>query len=87
MSSKQLEGILGRATRATPPDAPKLVVAPPQPAQEREELLQARIPANIKREVARIAFERGKTVRTLLLESLRLNGVAVSEDQLKDRRK
>lgn len=85
--SKQLEGILNRATRATPMDAPKLAVVPVQAPQEPEELLQARIPRGIKRQVAQLAFERGQTVRTFLLESLSRNGVSVSLDQLKDRRK
>lgn len=85
--SKQLEGILGRATRATPVEAPKFVVAPPQSVLEREELLQARIPASIKRAVARLAFERGQTVRAFLLECLRSSGVPVMDDQLRDRRK
>lgn len=87
MSSKQLEGILGRATRATPSDGGKLGVVTTKPAIEKEELLQARIPVNIKRDVARMAFERGQTVRAFLLESLSKNGVLVNDDQLRDRRK
>jgi hypothetical protein len=86
MSSKQLEGILGRATRATPTQPPKASAASPlaqrHPIQEREELLQARIPAGVKKDVLRIAFECGQTLRALLLESLRMNGVSVSDDQL-----
>lgn len=85
--SKQLEGILGRATRATPAEPLRTVAAASQPVQEREELLQARVPASIKREVARLAFERGQTVRAFLLESLQASGVSVTDDQLKDRRK
>lgn len=85
--SKQLEGILGRATRATPAEPVRVVVAPPQTVLEREELLQARVPASIKRDVARLAFERGQTVRAFLLESLRGSGVSVTDDQLNDRRK
>lgn len=85
--SKQLEGILGRATRATPVEAAKLVVAAPQRLLDREELLQARIPSSVKRAVAKLAFERGQTVRAFLLECLRSSGVPVTDDQLRDRRK
>lgn len=85
--SKQLEGILGRATRATPVEPVRIAVASPEPVQEREELLQARVPASVKRDVARLSFERGQTVRAFLLECLKENGVPVTADQLKDRRK
>ena len=82
--SKQLGGILGRATRATPAEPVRIAVALSQSVQKREELLHARVPASVKHDVARRAFERGQTVRTFLLECLNGNGVTVTTDQLKD---
>lgn len=87
MSSKQLEGILGRATRATPVESPKLVMVTPEAPYEREKLLQARIPASIKRQVMDRAHVEGVTVRTLLLQCLAREGIAVPSDELRDRRK
>ncbi|WP_296202086.1 hypothetical protein [uncultured Hyphomicrobium sp.] len=84
--SKQLEGILGRATRATPAEVAKPNVVPPQAPQEVEALLQARIPAGVKTQVLKRALEEGVTVRTFLLRALKTAGIDVAGDQLKDRR-
>ena len=86
--SKQLEGILGRATRATAPDAAPRVVALVTP-QELEALLQARVPASVVDAVKLLAAQNksGWTVRRVLLEALKGYGIDVPEAALCDRRK
>jgi hypothetical protein len=86
--SKQLEGILGRATRATASEVtlPKpVVVMRPEP----EALLQARVPASVVDDLKLMAAQRknGWTVRRILLEALQAYGVKVPEGELRDRRK
>ncbi|MEQ1714744.1 MAG: hypothetical protein ABL907_01950 [Hyphomicrobium sp.] len=86
--SKQLEGILGRATRATAPEmAPRVV--PLVKSLEPEALLQARVPASVVDAVKLLAAQNksGWTVRRVLLEALKGYGIAVPEDALCDRRK
>ena len=87
--SKQLDGILGRATRATVPEL--AVVAKPERARsvEPEALLQARVPASVVDAVKLLAAQKkaGWTVRRVLLEALKAYGVAVPEQELCDRRK
>jgi hypothetical protein len=86
--SKQLDGILGRATRAT---APELIVrvVPLVAPSEPEALLQARVPASVVDAVKLLAAQNkgGWTVRRVLLEALKAYGVAVPEADLCDRRK
>ncbi|MEQ1710159.1 MAG: hypothetical protein ABL908_02035 [Hyphomicrobium sp.] len=86
--SKQLEGILGRATRATAPDLAPRVVPILRP-EEPEALLQARVPASVVDAVKLLAAQNkgGWTVRRVLLEALKAYGVAVPEGELCDRRK
>lgn len=86
--SKQLEGILGRATRATASElAPRVV--PLVKALEPEALLQARVPASVVDAVKLLAAQNksGWTVRRVLLEALKGYGIAVPDDALCDRRK
>ena len=86
--SKQLEGILGRATRATAPETLPRVV-PIAKEQEPEALLQARVPASVVDAVKLLAAQNkgGWTVRRVLLEALKNYGVTVPEGELCDRRK
>lgn len=86
--SKQLEGILGRATRATAPEMTPRVVAVARPS-EPEALLQARVPASVVDDVKLLAAQNkgGWTVRRVLLEALKAYGVAVPDTELCDRRK
>ncbi len=85
--SKQLEGILGRATRATAPDLVTRVA--PFVAAEPEALLQARVPASVVDAVKLLAAQNkgGWTVPRVLLEALKAYGVAVPDGELCDRRK
>ncbi len=86
--SKQLEGILGRATRATASETTPRV-APLVKAFEPEALLQARVPASVVDAVKLLAAQNksGWTVRRVLLEALKGYGIAVPDDALCDRRK
>ena len=86
--SKQLEGILGRATRATATELTPRVV-PMVRTQEPEALLQARVPACVVDAVKLLAAQNkgGWTVRRVLLEALKGYGLPVPEDELCDRRK
>jgi hypothetical protein len=86
--SKQLDGILGRATRATAPE-PTMRVVPMARLLEPEALLQARVPASVVDAVKLLAAQNkgGWTVRRVLLEALKCYGIAVPEDALCDRRK
>lgn len=86
--SKQLEGILGRATRATAPEAVPRVVSSAKPL-EPEALLQARVPVSVVDAVKLLAAQNksGWTVRRVLLEALKGYGIAVPDDALCDRRK
>ncbi len=87
--SKQLDGILGRATRATVSEAaPRTMVVQPE-QREPEALLQARVPASVVDAVRLLAAEKkaGWTVRRVLLEALKAYGVAVPEAELCDRRR
>jgi hypothetical protein len=86
--SKQLEGILGRATRATAPElAPRIV--PMMKPEGPEALLQARVPASVVDAVKLLAAQNksGWTVRRVLLEALKGYGINVPEEALCDRRK
>lgn len=86
--SKQLDGILGRATRATAPEAvaPKPVHSPPR---EPDMPLQAMVPASIVDAVRLLAAQKGAgwTQRRVLLEALKAYGVPVPDDALRDRRR
>ena len=86
--SKQLEGILGRATRATAPEIVARIV-PMVPSVEPEALLQARVPARVVDAVKLLAAQNkgGWTVRRVLLEALKSYGLSVPESELCDRRK
>jgi hypothetical protein len=85
--SKQLDGILGRATRATV-EAPALKVVEVVP-REPEALLQAKVPASVVDAVRLLAAKNkgGWTVRRVLLEALKAYGIDVPEGELCDRRK
>jgi hypothetical protein len=86
--SKQLEGILGRATRATAPEVAPRVMSLVKP-QELEALLQARVPVSVVDAVKLLAAQNksGWTVRRVLLEALKGYGISVPDDALCDRRK
>lgn len=86
--SKQLDGILGRATRATAPEVlPPKIVRPE--IREPEVPLQAMVPASIVDAVRLLAAQKGAgwTQRRVLLEALKSYGVPVPEDALRDRRR
>lgn len=85
--SKQLDGILGRATRATA-EAPTLKVVEVV-SREPEALLQAKVPASVVDAVRLLAAKNkgGWTVRRVLLEALKAYGIEVPEGELCDRRK
>lgn len=87
--SKQLEGILGRATRATVSEPTARPVAAASSAREPEALLQARVPASVVDAVKLMAAQKkaGWTVRRVLLEALQAYGVAVPVGELCDRRR
>ncbi|MEQ1696149.1 MAG: hypothetical protein ABL901_09965 [Hyphomicrobiaceae bacterium] len=88
--SKQLENILGRATRATPaevsvlPTRPVVVAAVAEP----EEFIQAQVPASVAEQLrARIGTKKGRTLRLVLLEVFREAGIVIPDDAMCDRRR
>jgi uroporphyrinogen-III synthase len=86
--SKQLDGILGRATRATASEiAPRVALMPA--SSEPDALLQARVPASVVDAVKLLAAQNksGWTVRRVLLEALKAYGISVPEEALCYRRK
>lgn len=53
----------------------------------REENLQVRVPASVKRRLVMRAARDGDTLRTIVLKALRDYGIKVSENDITDRRK
>jgi len=87
--SKQLEGILGRATRATAPELVRPVAIASARHSEPEALLQAKVPASVVDAVRLLAAQKrsGWTVRRVLLEALKAYGIEVGDAELCDRRR
>ena len=100
--SKQLDSILKLAPRATVekeqiPDPKTKTPAPrktgneqtvPAPKhKERDVSLGADVPESVKRAVSIMAATEGVTNRTVILRALQSIGIAVPEDELRDRRK
>jgi hypothetical protein len=95
--SKQLESILQRAPRATVLAEPAPTVAIVQPKQPTEHKAPARtdrdvslgveVPESVKRALKIKAATEGITNRALLLQALQRIGIAVPDDEVRDRRK
>ena len=54
---------------------------------EPEATIQLKISAKLKREIQQIAFDREETMKSLILRSLKKNGVKISESIIVDGRK
>ncbi len=54
---------------------------------EPEATIQLKIPAKLKREIQQTAFDREETMKTLILRSLKKNGVNISDSAIVDGRK
>lgn len=52
-----------------------------------EKTVQIKVSAELKKAICRTALERDETLRTLILKALQQCGIAVSDDDLVDRRK
>jgi len=65
---------------------PEMLAARPAP-RVRDVSLGIEVPESVKRAVAIKAATEGITNRTLLLRALQAAGIAVPEDELRDRRK
>jgi uncharacterized protein (DUF1778 family) len=52
-----------------------------------DETVQIKVSAKTKKEIRRVALERDETLRTFVLRALRDRGVAVSDEEVGDRRK
>lgn len=52
-----------------------------------DETVQIKVSAETKKEIRRVALERDETLRTFVLRALRDRGVAVSDEEVGDRRK
>jgi len=87
--SKQLESILGKATRATPeePKEEKRKLEVVEPKAEPQKSIQAYVPESVARAVNIKAAEEEVTVRTILLQGLNAIGIQVPEHEMRDRRK
>jgi hypothetical protein len=53
----------------------------------KEKTVQFKVSAALKKEIRRSALERDQTVRAFILKALKGQGVAISDDELVDRRK
>ena len=51
------------------------------------ETVQIKVSAKTKKEIRRVALERDETLRTFVLRALKDRGVAVSDEEVGDRRK
>ena len=52
-----------------------------------DETLQIKVSAETEKEIRRMALERDETLRTFVLRALRVRGVAVPNEEVRDRRK
>lgn len=52
-----------------------------------DETVQIKVSAKTKKEIRRVALERDETLRTFVLRALKDRGVAVSDEEVGDRRK
>jgi hypothetical protein len=52
-----------------------------------EKAVQIKVSAKLKKEIRRSALESDETLRTFILKALKARGVAISDDELSDRRK
>lgn len=52
-----------------------------------DETVQIKVSAETKKEIRRVALERDETLRTFVLRALKDRGVAVSDEEVGDRRK
>ena len=52
-----------------------------------EEAIQLKVPADVKRQLAVAAAERGETIRSVVLRALKQFGLEIQEDEIHDRRK
>lgn len=57
------------------------------PTPHHEQTVQIKVSPELKKAIRRNALERDETVRTFILKALRERGVAISDDELVDRRK
>lgn len=62
-------------------------VEQPAPVQEAQKAIQAYVPASVAKALNIRAAEEGGTVRTIILQGLKAIGVAVPDEELRDRRK
>lgn len=69
-------------------DSPKKAVARNSSSDNGKDVsLQVMVPARVKREVNLLAAQESATQRTIILRALKLIGVMVKDDELRDRRK
>ena len=62
-------------------------VEKPAPVLEPQKAIQAYVPASVAKALNIRAAEEGGTVRTIILQGLKAIGVAVPDEELRDRRK
>lgn len=58
-----------------------------EPKASIEQTVQFKVSPALKKEIRRSALERDETVRAFILKALKGQGVAVSDDDLVDRRR
>ena len=83
--SKQLDDILGKATKATP----ELEKEMPRNAKavEAYRQIQARVPESLARAINMKAAEEGTTGRVIILRALKEAGFEINDEELYDQRR
>ncbi len=83
--SKQLDNILGKATKATP--EPEKETPLNEKSVEAYRQIQARVPENLARAINMKAAEEGTTRRVVILRALKDAGFEINDEELQDQRR
>lgn len=83
--SKQLDNILGKATKATP--EPEIETPRSAKAIEAYRQIQARVPESLARAINMKAAAEGTTGRAIILRALKDAGFEINDEELQDQRR